>query len=165
MFLSRHSSFRTSAFGGLTVAALLVASQTASAAPPTAGYYTYRYGYNPGYYGRTGGAPPSPYAATPFAGKTQSLAPSWFVPAGSPAPAPLTAARPSGPAAAESGGLTVVVKAPPQPAPLAVNLRGPDGTVRRFPLEGGREAIQSREVIVHAGESATFRFLVEAPTK
>jgi hypothetical protein len=29
-----------------------------------------------------------------------------------------------------------------------VNLRGPDGQVRRFPVEGGREAIQSPQVIV-----------------
>jgi hypothetical protein len=40
-------------------------------------------------------------------------------------------------------------------APLAVNLRGPDGLVRSFPVEGGPEAIQRREVIVHPGESAT----------
>jgi hypothetical protein len=42
-------------------------------------------------------------------------------------------------------------------APPTVNLRGPDGVVRSFPLEGGPEAIQRREVIVRPGESASIQ--------
>jgi hypothetical protein len=42
-----------------------------------------------------------------------------------------------------------------------VNLRGPDGQVRRFPVEGGRQAIQSPQVIVlRPGSTVTVRVLV-----
>ncbi len=45
--------------------------------------------------------------------------------------------------------LQVVVKAPT----TYVTLRGPNGEVRRFPLVGGREAIQVRSVIVRPGQT------------
>jgi hypothetical protein len=60
------------------------------------------------------------------------------------------------------GSLLVAVTQPAPArttAPLTVNLRGPDGVVRSFPVEGGPEAIQRREVIVRAGESATISVL------
>jgi hypothetical protein len=45
----------------------------------------------------------------------------------------------------------------PGAAPAAeafyVNLREPDGQVRRFPVEGGRAAIQFRQVYLRPGES------------
>ena len=56
--------------------------------------------------------------------------------------------------------LEVVVSAPVAPAPTTVTLRGPDGRMRTFALQGGRAAIQTRSVIVHAGE--TVRITVAA---
>ena len=55
--------------------------------------------------------------------------------------------------------ISVVVTTPAQPATegVYVNLRGPDGQVRRFLVEGGREAIQYRQVVVRPGESVTIQ--------
>ncbi len=64
------------------------------------------------------------------------------------------AARPAPQRPAPAPPLTVVV-AVPEPAPLSVAVRAPDGTVRNFALEGGREAIQTRQVIVRPGEAVT----------
>jgi hypothetical protein len=50
-------------------------------------------------------------------------------------------------------------------AVVSVDLRGPDGEVRNFPLEGGREVIQTRKVIVRPGESVTVRLTPSAPAK
>lgn len=63
-------------------------------------------------------------------------------------------------AVAHAGGVSVAVTIPAQPAkkPLYVNLRGPDGRVRRFLVEGGRAAIQYRRVVLHPGESLTIRW-------
>ena len=73
----------------------------------------------------------------------------------SPQPAPATVARVT-PSAIT---ISIVVEAPrPVTAPLTVDLRGPDGQVRRFPVEGGREAIQVQSVTVRAGESVTIRW-------
>jgi hypothetical protein len=42
-----------------------------------------------------------------------------------------------------------------------VNLRGPDGQLRRFPIEGGRGAIQSPPVVVlRPGQSVTIHMAV-----
>jgi hypothetical protein len=58
--------------------------------------------------------------------------------------------------------VSVVVVLPPPPPqapePLSVNLHSPDGQVRRFAVEGGREAIVTRRVVIHPGESLTIRF-------
>ena len=43
-------------------------------------------------------------------------------------------------------------------APVYVDIRGPDGQLRRFPLEGGRAAIQYRQVILHPGERLTIQW-------
>jgi hypothetical protein len=53
------------------------------------------------------------------------------------------------------------VRAPRQPAkePLYVTLRGPDGQMRRFLVEGGRAAIQAPQVVLHPGESVTIRWV------
>jgi hypothetical protein len=55
-----------------------------------------------------------------------------------------------------------IVVAPPAPVveePLAVDLRGPDGQIRRFPVEGGRAAIQTTQVVLRPGESVTIRWV------
>ncbi len=39
-----------------------------------------------------------------------------------------------------------------------VNLRGPDGQVRRFPVEGGAASIQTRQVTLHPGESLSLHW-------
>jgi hypothetical protein len=62
--------------------------------------------------------------------------------------------------------VTVTRRALPQtPAPLIVNLRGPDGVVRSYPLAGSPEAIQRREVIVRPGESTTINVIGTARAK
>jgi hypothetical protein len=42
---------------------------------------------------------------------------------------------------------------------LVVSLRGPDGEVRRFPVEGGRSAIETYQVVLRPGTSITIRLL------
>jgi hypothetical protein len=87
------------------------------------------------------------------AGK-QSTAPTWPPPPAHAVSAPVAPAAP----------VTVsVVVTPPRAAKevLYVNLRGPDGQVRRFPVEGGRDAIQSPQVIVlRPGATVTVRWVV-----
>jgi hypothetical protein len=39
--------------------------------------------------------------------------------------------------------------------PVYVELRGPDGRLQTFPLEGGAEAITYTNVVLHAGQSVT----------
>jgi hypothetical protein len=75
----------------------------------------------------------------------------WQHPAELPPPPP--AARPTRVAPAQP--LQVVVTAPAEAPPFYVNLRGPDGQVRRFPVEGGRAAIRVREIIVRPGQTVT----------
>jgi hypothetical protein len=56
--------------------------------------------------------------------------------------------------------IAVAVTTPSKPATeqMFVNLRGPDGKLRRFPIEGGREAIQSPTVVVlRPGQSVTIQ--------
>jgi hypothetical protein len=89
------------------------------------------------------------------AGK-QSTAPTWPPPPTHRVSAPAV----QGVAAAVTVSVAVT---PPQSAKevVYVNLRGPDGQVRRFPVEGGREAIQSPQVIVlRPGASVTVRWVV-----
>jgi hypothetical protein len=84
---------------------------------------------------------------------TQNSSPSYSQP--QPAPAPVVRLVPVRVAIS-------VVATPPQPAqePVYVNLRGPDGQVRRFPVEGGRAAIQSAPVVVlRPGQSVTIRWV------
>jgi hypothetical protein len=73
-----------------------------------------------------------------------------------PAPAPVARLVPGRVA------ISVVVVTQPQPLsePVYINLRGPDGEVRRFPVEGGRSAIQSSPaVVLRPGQSVTIRWL------
>ena len=75
-------------------------------------------------------------------------------PRAQPAPAPV--ARPLPPSVAIS-----FVAAPAQPArePVHVDLRGPDGQVRRFAVEGGEAAIQYRQVVLRPGQSVVIRWV------
>jgi hypothetical protein len=57
----------------------------------------------------------------------------------------------------------VTVSVPAAPAgpstpgtePATIVVRGPDGEVREFPVEGGRPALESRVIVVRPGKSAT----------
>jgi hypothetical protein len=40
-----------------------------------------------------------------------------------------------------------------------VNLRSPDGQVRRFPVEGGLKAIEVTRVVIRPGQSVTIRWM------
>jgi hypothetical protein len=57
----------------------------------------------------------------------------------------------------------------PRPAeenrPVYVDIRGPDGTVRTLPLEGGSDGLRSRDVIVRPGESVRIQLGVAARQK
>jgi hypothetical protein len=53
--------------------------------------------------------------------------------------------------------VAVVDPTPAAPEAAYINLRGPDGQVRRFAVEGGREALASRVVVLRPGESVTIR--------
>jgi hypothetical protein len=59
--------------------------------------------------------------------------------------------------------LSFVVTAPTQPAkaPGSVTLRGPNGQVRRFSVEGGRNAIQYRQVVLRPGQSVTIQWVAQ----
>jgi hypothetical protein len=60
-----------------------------------------------------------------------------------------------------SVSISVVVMLAPQAAmkPAQVALRGPDGQVRRFPVVGGRDAIQYRQVVLRPGQSLTIQWV------
>jgi hypothetical protein len=154
MFLSRMVRFQLPAFGGLAIAAtaLLFAAEPATAQPPS--------------------GPQIPVGAKAF--RTAMIQQEFWqhqaqrrAEARPAADYRTTASRPAAPAA-----FTVVVTLPaPVPAlrsespALAVDLRGPDGQVRRFAVEGGREAIQPRTVVVRPGETATIQFQATAQVK
>ena len=72
-----------------------------------------------------------------------------------PAPTPIVRAMP------QAAPYSVVVNMPVQPPskPFYVDLRGPDGQVRRFPVEGGRAAIRYRQVVLHPGETLTIHWV------
>jgi hypothetical protein len=72
-----------------------------------------------------------------------------------PAPPPIARAMP------QPAGYSAVVNMPVEPPskPFYVDLRGPDGRVRRFPVEGGRSAIRYRQVVLHPGEKLTIHWV------
>jgi hypothetical protein len=51
--------------------------------------------------------------------------------------------------------ITLAVTPPVAKEPVFVQLRGPDGNVRSFPLEGGRDAITYSSVVLRPGQSLT----------
>jgi hypothetical protein len=55
--------------------------------------------------------------------------------------------------------VAVTTRLEPAVEPVYVNIRGPDGVVRRFPIEGGRAALPSPPVVVlRPGESLTIHW-------
>jgi hypothetical protein len=62
---------------------------------------------------------------------------------------------PAGRFAPFSVSVTVVAPAQPAQEPLSVDIRGTDGLVRRFPVEGGQGAIQTRQLVLRPGESVS----------
>ena len=60
------------------------------------------------------------------------------------------------------GPLVVTVTMPRQSSPLMVDVRGVDGVVRAYPVERGLAGIETRQVIVRQGETASFRFVTAA---
>ena len=60
--------------------------------------------------------------------------------------------------------LIVTVSTPPEPKPLYVDIRGPEGQVRSFAVAGGAATIHTRDIVVRAGETATIRLAV-GPTR
>jgi hypothetical protein len=74
---------------------------------------------------------------------------------------PQPVAVPSARALQQSITVSVVVTSPPRAAAesVYVDLRGPDGQTRHFPLEGGRAAIQSSQVVLRPGQSVTIQWL------
>jgi hypothetical protein len=84
---------------------------------------------------------------------------------GYPSPSASAARSSARPAAAPvprwaSVSATVTMKAAPQP--FYVTLRGPDGTLRRYPVEGGPASIRYTQVVVQPGQSLTIHV---APTR
>jgi hypothetical protein len=66
---------------------------------------------------------------------------------------------------AAPGPVQVTITLPPTAQPLAppagaVAIKGPDGTVRHFPVEGGRQTLESRVIVVRPGERATIRVVI-----
>ena len=59
--------------------------------------------------------------------------------------------------------IRVAVTTPTEPATdtAVIELRGPDGQVRRFAVEGGPEALASRIVILRPGESLTLQLAAQ----
>lgn len=85
-----------------------------------------------------------------------------------PAPA---AVRPTAPEAvratmpAAPQALVVTVTRPPDPTPLYVAIRGPDGSVQTFPVEGGQASIQTQTYLVRPGESIKVQVMAQPPAK
>lgn len=142
MFLSRMFS-ATPVLGGLVVAAaaLLPAGQASAQAPNNIVSKFDR--------ANAGVALPGAYWYAPQGIAPQGIAPHVYY-------AATMLQQPA------SGPLMVTVTTPRQSAPLLVNVRGVDGVVRAYPVEGGFAGIETRQVIVRQGESASFRFVTAA---
>ena len=56
---------------------------------------------------------------------------------------------------------SLVVTIVPQPAigQTQVALRGPNGQLRRFPVEGGLDAIQYQQIVLRPGQSVTIQWV------
>jgi hypothetical protein len=56
------------------------------------------------------------------------------------------------------GNMSATVTVPQQARPYYVRLRGPDGKMRRFPVQGGPASIQYTTVVVRPGQSVTISY-------
>jgi hypothetical protein len=72
-------------------------------------------------------------------------------------PAPVVVVRPAAPVTIS---LTPAAPAPAGGEGAYISLRGPDGQVRRFAVEGGAEAVSARVVVLRPGESLTIQLTV-----
>jgi hypothetical protein len=54
--------------------------------------------------------------------------------------------------------VAVIPAVKPVGEPVYVDLRGPDGQVRRFPVVGGQNAIQSPTIVLHPGQSVNIQW-------
>jgi len=144
---------------GAALLVLLGSAGVVLAGPPT--YATYYYGYNPGYYS-TIGASAVPYPVLPPRAVAKSPSHLWVVPVQTPAVIETRPAVPV-PELATANELLVTVTRP-ETKPVYVDIRGPNGEVRSFALAGGRESIQTRPIIVRAGEKLTLNFVMAGPT-
>jgi len=70
-----------------------------------------------------------------------------------PQPAPAVVVRP----APVALSITFTAPAPTPTETAYISLRGPDGQLRRFAVEGGADALSTRIVVLHPGESLTIR--------
>jgi hypothetical protein len=89
-----------------------------------------------------------------LAGETIRAAAPQYRPAPPPAPAPVARLQPF------RISVTPVTTNRAQAVKDAtiVELRGPDGQVRRFPVEGGKDVIQSQPVVLRPGQSISVRW-------
>jgi hypothetical protein len=53
----------------------------------------------------------------------------------------------------------LVTTSPAVTEPVRIALRGPNGDVRQFPLEGGQAAIQYQEVVIRPGQSVSIQWV------
>jgi len=51
----------------------------------------------------------------------------------------------------------------PANKPTVVDIRGPDGKVRSFPVASGNDVIRPRTIVLHPGDSLTIRFAAARP--
>jgi hypothetical protein len=68
---------------------------------------------------------------------------------------------------AATPNVIVSIGEPASKQPL-VDIRGPDGKIRSFPVAGGKEVIRPRTIVLHPGDSLTIQFAgarAEAPKK
>jgi hypothetical protein len=71
-----------------------------------------------------------------------------------PQPAPVVVVRPAAPVTIS---LTPAAPAPAESGAAYISLRGPDGQVRRFAVEGGAAEVSARVIVLRPGESLTIQ--------
>jgi hypothetical protein len=144
---------RSSLLAGATLFALVLLPAAPVAAQQPRGYYTFRFGYNPGYYGSAHPlAPPSPKGGAAHAPLTfvAAVTPKKTTPVAYHAPA--------------SSSLDVGMRWA-APTVTYVAIRGPDGKVRRFALKNGPATIQVRRLTLHPGEQLVLNVAAVRPAK
>ena len=98
---------------------------------------------------------PAPGMAGPPAGNGSG----WFRSSPSVPPSPPPPVRVAPPPRMTVSVAVTPPAAQPAGGPVVVNLRGPDGQVRRFPVEGGAKAIETTQIVIRPGQSVTIRWM------